>query len=139
MIKSNTLIASIGHQKLKIQNPNEMQGDQFTFRKCYVNYLHWRNQRETQTTETEMDQREDNIRPSPINELIEVKIDVGGTLSKEQNLALIGILIEYKELFTWNPSAMRWINRDIISYAKIDCTINRAQRKGDHLVNKKGR
>lgn len=44
-------------------------------RKCYVSYFHQRNQREPLSIETEIDPTEDDLRPLPIEKLIEVEVD----------------------------------------------------------------
>lgn len=60
----------------------------------------------TFSIETEIDPKENGLRPSLVEELIEVRVEdlrktirLGATLSKKQKLALTSLLIECKELY----------------------------------------
>lgn len=64
------------------------------------------NQKETLAIETETDPREDGFRPLLVEELIEDEVDnprrriqLGVTLLEKQKLALVNLLIVYKNLF----------------------------------------
>lgn len=53
----------------------EVRGNQPASRRCYVNYMRKKNQRETLTIETKVDPREEECRPFMVEELVEEEVD----------------------------------------------------------------
>ena len=126
-INPNKIVPSTAHQVMRFPSLSgrigEVRGDQQAARRCYVNVMRRKNQRNTLLLEADQDPRIEDRRPEPMGELESIEIDgpqkivkIGASLPQEEKDHLVALLRRYKELFAWKPSDMPGISTDIISH-----------------------
>lgn len=132
------------HQKMKFSSPHgvgEVPGNQPASQICYINCLTRKNKRKILTIDTEVDPREGNPRPSPVEDLVKVKVDnsdnkvrIEAILSIEQIDSMILLLEEFKDI---KPGNISNINTNNISHEfKDDLTIKMITQKKKVLGEK---